>query len=57
MLVQSNYGGRLTIAGVPVWRELTPQTAVDCGEPTNRNREPGPRTTNAEPEPTPTAPA
>jgi D-aminopeptidase len=24
VLVQSNYGGRLTIAGVPVWRELTP---------------------------------
>jgi D-aminopeptidase len=23
-LVQSNYGGRLTIAGVPVWRHLTP---------------------------------
>jgi D-aminopeptidase len=27
VLVQSNYGGRLTIAGVPVWRELTPQAA------------------------------
>jgi D-aminopeptidase len=25
VLVQSNYGGRLTIAGVPVWKELTPQ--------------------------------
>ena len=24
VLVQSNYGGKLTIAGVPVWRELTP---------------------------------
>jgi D-aminopeptidase len=24
VLVQSNYGGRLTIAGVPVWRELMP---------------------------------
>jgi D-aminopeptidase len=24
VLVQSNYGGRLTIAGVPVWRELNP---------------------------------
>jgi D-aminopeptidase len=24
VLVQSNYGGRLTIAGVPVWRELKP---------------------------------
>ncbi|HSC28217.1 MAG TPA: P1 family peptidase [Vicinamibacterales bacterium] len=28
VLVQSNYGGRLTIAGVPVWRELSPR-----GEP------------------------
>jgi D-aminopeptidase len=27
VLVQSNYGGRLTIAGVPVWRELQPSTA------------------------------
>jgi D-aminopeptidase len=25
--VQSNYGGRLTIAGVPVWRELNPRDA------------------------------
>ena len=24
MLVQTNYGGRLTISGVPVWKELTP---------------------------------
>ena len=24
VLVQTNYGGRLTIAGVPVWRELSP---------------------------------
>jgi D-aminopeptidase len=24
VLVQSNYGGRLTVAGVPVWRELNP---------------------------------
>jgi D-aminopeptidase len=24
VLVQTNYGGRLTIAGVPVWRHLTP---------------------------------
>ena len=24
VLVQSNYGGRLTIAGVPVWKKLTP---------------------------------
>ena len=25
VLVQSNYGGKLTIAGVPVWKELTPR--------------------------------
>jgi D-aminopeptidase len=25
VLVQTNYGGRLTIAGVPVWRELKPE--------------------------------
>ena len=25
VLVQTNYGGRLTIAGVPVWKQLTPQ--------------------------------
>jgi D-aminopeptidase len=27
VLVQSNYGGRLTIAGVPVWRELKPASS------------------------------
>jgi D-aminopeptidase len=27
VLVQSNYGGRLTIAGVPVWRNLAPSSA------------------------------
>ena len=27
VLVQTNYGGRLTIAGVPVWKELTPASA------------------------------
>jgi D-aminopeptidase len=26
VLVQTNYGGKLTIAGVPVWRELTPRS-------------------------------
>ena len=25
VLVQTNFGGRLTIAGVPVWKELTPE--------------------------------
>jgi D-aminopeptidase len=28
VLVQSNYGGRLTIAGVPVWRKLAPDAHV-----------------------------
>ena len=28
VLVQSNYGGRLTIAGVPVWKELSPRTSA-----------------------------
>lgn len=27
VLVQTNYGGKLTIAGVPVWKELSPRTA------------------------------
>jgi D-aminopeptidase len=31
VLVQTNYGGRLTIAGVPVWKELTPPAAADAG--------------------------
>jgi D-aminopeptidase len=26
VLVQTNYGGKLTVAGVPVWKELTPGT-------------------------------
>ena len=34
VLVQSNYGGRLTIGGVPVWRDLTPQ-AVAGGRAAN----------------------
>jgi D-aminopeptidase len=29
VLVQSNYGGRLTIAGVPVWKEITPPRDPD----------------------------
>jgi D-aminopeptidase len=28
VLAQTNYGGRLTIAGVPVWRELSPRPAA-----------------------------
>jgi D-aminopeptidase len=57
VLVQSNYGGRLTIAGVPVWKELRPPQAaaparpaanpVANREPRTRNQEP--RTTNPEP--------
>jgi D-aminopeptidase len=27
VLVQSNYGGKLTIAGVPLWKELSPRAA------------------------------
>jgi D-aminopeptidase len=51
VLVQSNYGGRLTIAGVPVWKELTPQGMAANGA---ANAEPGTmnaarRTTNNEP--------
>jgi D-aminopeptidase len=33
VLVQTNYGGKLTIAGVPVWKELTPPRG---GQPPNR---------------------
>ena len=32
VLVQTNYGGRLTVAGVPVWRELIPRQSSG-GEP------------------------
>jgi D-aminopeptidase len=28
VLAQTNYGGRLTIAGVPIWRELTPRPSA-----------------------------
>jgi D-aminopeptidase len=31
VLVQTNFGGRLTIAGVPVWREIRPGTTGDDG--------------------------
>ena len=35
VLVQSNFGGRLTIAGVPAWRELSPiaKGSVPAGSP------------------------
>ena len=44
VLVQSNYGGRLTIAGVPVWKELTPPNP---SAPPAANAAPG--TLNPEP--------
>jgi len=31
VLVQTNFGGRLTIAGVPIWKELQPQQASTRG--------------------------
>ena len=31
VIVQTNYGGRLTIAGVPVWREIRPGTTGTSG--------------------------
>ena len=50
VLVQSNYGGRLTIAGVPVWKELTPQglAANAAANPERGTANPEPRTPNAE---------
>jgi D-aminopeptidase len=39
VLVQSNYGGKLTIAGVPVWQELTPRSS---GAPSPQPRVPSP---------------
>lgn len=38
VLVQSNYGGKLTIHGVPVWRELTPRTLVAAGQDPSAER-------------------
>ena len=32
VLVQTNYGGRLTIAGVPIWKELTPSGGSAPGD-------------------------
>ena len=31
VLVQTNYGGKLTISGVPAWRELTPRSVPGSG--------------------------
>jgi D-aminopeptidase len=36
VLVQSNYGGKLTIAGVPVWKELSPRG--NAAEPADLSR-------------------
>jgi D-aminopeptidase len=36
VLVQSNYGGRLVVDGVPVWRELKPNTSGDEDAPAGR---------------------
>jgi D-aminopeptidase len=33
VLVQTNYGGRLTVDGVPVWRELTPRSVGAGAQP------------------------
>jgi D-aminopeptidase len=40
VLVQSNYGGRLTIGGVPVWRELTPRTVAGANPAANTEPRP-----------------
>jgi D-aminopeptidase len=33
VLVQTNYGGRLTIDGVPIWREVTPPSSTPFAAP------------------------
>jgi len=48
VLVQSNYGGRLTIAGVPVWRELKPVASARTIESGQVNE--GPRAAGREPQ-------
>ncbi|HEX6973042.1 MAG TPA: P1 family peptidase [Vicinamibacterales bacterium] len=42
VLVQTNYGGKLTIAGVPVWKELSPRPEPPAPSPDRRapNAEP-----------------
>jgi len=35
VLVQTNYGGKLTIAGAPVWRELTPRAGAGAAPPSD----------------------
>ncbi len=38
VLVQTNYGGRLTIAGVPVWKALTPEGPAPGAGPAKAGR-------------------
>ena len=40
VLVQTNYGGRLTISGVPIWKELAPRTSA-ASEPAERSGDRG----------------
>ena len=40
VLVQSNYGGKLVIDGVPVWKELTPGRAASAGGLSRRSSDP-----------------
>jgi D-aminopeptidase len=37
VLVQTNYGGRLTIAGVPVWKALTPPASNNAADVSRRS--------------------
>jgi len=46
VLVQSNYGGKLVIAGAPVWKELTPGRGSVPGDVSGR--EAGPRRRSAQ---------
>lgn len=39
VLVQTNYGGRLTIAGVPIWRELPPSPKASAAQGSGRGRD------------------
>jgi len=56
VLVQSNYGGKLTIAGVPVWRELSPRTSG--GVPAAASaKAPAPTPSASVPAPSASAPA
>ena len=38
VLVQSNYGGKLTIAGVPVWKELSPRPPASASAKATADR-------------------